>query len=1658
VSGDSTSAIEDGASLPSGAVVQGRYTVVRRLGGGGAASAYAVVDELLGREVALKVLRPASRPAQVQVQEAFREEFTRLSGLYHPNLCQAYDYGAEPRDGGVLHFYTAELVEGEPLDRYARGRPWAAVERPFVGAVKALGFLHRGVGLRHGDFKPANVLVASATGRGVLADLGCAAALDAPPPPTLSGTPEYLSPELIAGEAAGARADLFAVGVTLRRVLDLTSDGGPEPVRDLARRLASERAEERPGDVQEVLELLGESLDPGPPGGRSPRVLGRERELERFDLLLEALLDGAEARRALLLHGPPGVGRSRLLREMKWRAQLRCAVVEGAASAGGGRGGGVMPLLRRALAVAEERGGDARTPVQPAGGGVASVLEGLDRLCAALSRSRPLVLVLDDVQELPEADGVLLEAVFRVIEPSAPLLLLCAGSRAPDVSAPGFEAVELGPLEERDLERWAAPLVQPRDVPVLARVTGGMPAAVEACLGRLASGELQEGELDRAGAAGPRACADRSGDLEPRSPGERRVLGLLAVCRGRLDVEAATGLGLDERALLRLQGEGLIGLRGGDWALAGISDSSAIVGALDASVVAALDEEVAGLLRARLAAAAGDEERSAATARLADHLLAAGDPALVAEGERLAVGERGRALAAPRGWASVAEALAARGRPPEARAAGAEIHLAAGRPERALAALEAMIGEAGGQGLPPPWDAWCERQAGVCCLRLGQPERARAHLERALALVLETDDAARAEAIDQLARLEIQRGDYSGALERALSALEGCALPSLRALLDEDIGVAASYLGRSELARRHLRAAKDHQAAAGRPRDQVRVLSYQAILDYREGDVEAAAAGYRAALEIAERHGLSDQVASAALNLGTACQQRGELGQALASYERGLRIATALGKTATEISLRFNLANLSAEIGLFHRAEVAITRTREAAGAAGLGYFEGATAGLAGDIALARGQTAAARQHFLRARDAFAAQDARREVSEQELRLAEVAIAEGDVAAAAARLDAAIRGGASAAADVSLRAALIRARLLLARGEGAEAASTLEDAQARARALGLRRIEAEVVATLARVFETQGARELARSHRRRARELWERMAASLPEALREPFWLHPERAHLTEPADDEVGPRAGLGTLKRFFEITARLNSSLAVDRVLEQALDAAIELTGAERGFVVLVSEEAREGLEVSVARNLDQERVGRSAQKFSRSIAEKVIESEEPLLAVDAQHDGRFSGTESVHAMRLKSVACVPIRSPGGVLGALYLDNRFERGRFKSFEVDLLQAFADQVAIALTNARLHQALEQRSRELEVEKGHVEELMRGQAREIDRLQGEVEARQRALELRYDYSAIVGRSAPMRAVLETLDRVIDSPLSVLIQGESGTGKELIARAVHFNSPRRSRRFVTVNCAALPETLLEVELFGCVRGAFTGADRDREGLFVAARGGTLFLDEVGEMPPLMQAKLLRVLQEREVVPVGSSQVVAVDVRVLCATNRRLVQEVAAGRFREDLYYRVAVVEITVPPLRDRVDDIPVLAEAILGRLVEQTGRGAKPRPELSQQALRALVRYHWPGNVRQLENVLARAMILAGSSERKLTVDDLDLPRAAPQGAGAGAGAAQDRKEFERDEARRILEALRTSRWNVAAVARRLAIPRNTLYRKLKRYGLLRPEE
>ena len=507
------------------------------------------------------------------------------------------------------------------------------------------------------------------------------------------------------------------------------------------------------------------------------------------------------------------------------------------------------------------------------------------------------------------------------------------------------------------------------------------------------------------------------------------------------------------------------------------------------------------------------------------------------------------------------------------------------------------------------------------------------------------------------------------------------------------------------------------------------------------------------------------------------------------------------------------------------------------------------------------------------------------------------------------------------------------------------------------------------------------------------------------------------------------GRREALDQDALLREVTLVLSCTRA-GRVLELIMDSVIRLSGAERGFVLLRGEDGNQ--EIAAARNMGRTAVETPAAEVSRRIVAQVLESGAPVRIDDALNTPPYSLAESVTRLRIVSVVCVPIEENGRILGTIYLENRTLAGVFSGESERLVAGFARKIGGAILNA---------------------EAFEGLRRSRDRLQQEF-ARESGFE------GVVGRAPAFAEALRIVAVAAESDLPILIEGESGTGKELVARAAHLGSPRKEGPFVSINCAALPAALLESELFGHRRGAFTGATCRRAGLFATANGGTLFLDEIGEMPLELQAKLLRVLQSGEFRSLGSDSVTHTNVRVLSATARDLGRDAREGRFREDLFFRLNGVRVVLPPLRDRREDIPLLVEHFLERCAP-----AGDALRWDADAFACLLAYDYPGNVRQLETIVRRAALFA--REGVVGVDALPpevvglgqgvlrLPARVPTTAAELLSARQAAKAAAAREVERafLLRALAAGGGRPGEAARQAQMNRSQFARMLTKHGL-----
>ena len=474
--------------------------------------------------------------------------------------------------------------------------------------------------------------------------------------------------------------------------------------------------------------------------------------------------------------------------------------------------------------------------------------------------------------------------------------------------------------------------------------------------------------------------------------------------------------------------------------------------------------------------------------------------------------------------------------------------------------------------------------------------------------------------------------------------------------------------------------------------------------------------------------------------------------------------------------------------------------------------------------------------------------------------------------------------------------------------------------------------------------------------------------------------------------------------LMLLYDFSKTVNSHLEdQDEMLDEIMNTAMKMLEADRGFIALVDEDTGE-LTCELVKSGGE---GDFAEKLevSRTIVHKVLNDGVSIMTVNAQEDTKFDKAKSIREYDIRSAVCAPLLFREDILGVVYLDNRGSAGTFSQDDQMFLIALCHQAGVALGNARLHRRVVQENVWLE----------------------------NTLKPKFQ---IVGESGKMKKVFDTIKKVAPTDITVLVEGETGTGKELVAKAIHTLSPRREHAFVPVNCAAIPKELIESELFGHEKGAFTGATNAREGKFQLAHGGTIFLDEIGDMSLDLQAKVLRILEDKELQRVGGSKSIPVDVRIVAATNKDLAEAVEKGTFREDLYYRLNVVAVKLPPLRDRKKDIMPLAEYFVAGRVKK----------ISSKARRLLESYGWPGNIRELRNCVDRAVVLGDGK----VIQPEDLPYTFRKGGQVIPAPLEKLDHMEEDH---IVRVLRYTDWNKSEAAKVLGITRQTLDNKIKKYKI-----
>lgn len=968
-------------------------------------------------------------------------------------------------------------------------------------------------------------------------------------------------------------------------------------------------------------------------------------------------------------------------------------------------------------------------------------------------------------------------------------------------------------------------------------------------------------------------------------------------------------------------------------------------------------------------------------------------------------------------------------------------------------------------------------------LRLSETLRKRHELGRALFALLPLRGSSAAAEPDRTSseeskRYHLQRAmilTRSGELEEATEILE-----SLKSCPGETGDASAAFLSRVALWRRDLPAAEqalerfEHESSLSFDALQARVslllsqgrlddaqafseqakalatsseqhASIQALcanLAQQRGDAALAFDLFRSAAEHAARAGTVLEECTYLAGVAATATNLGQIGSALAASQRSALLFQYLNKP-TEAA-RAWLARTSAfgAIGAKHEARSAAAETIELARQAGDRRCEGFVHLVLADIS----DEAEAREHVQRAETLLQSQPNRQQQPElradDRLRLASRKLRLGDVPT---KMQLELDRLAASQPSVEARLEWWGTRAEVAVGREPDQRRRKEQADQILPALlalipaqGL--IEARGYAfahgaqLAAYAVDGQRARQLSLA----ASEAFRTLHDGTPPELRASVEQLPWAKLIRAPAPSDISPTQ----LADVEHLVAGLSDRTQLKTLLDRVLDALVLWTGVERGLLLLTAPGGQ--LVPRAGRHLARGDLNGPQLKLSKSLAERALSTGEFVVAVDAA-DELPELHESVHTLRLRSVLAVPLIARGEVLGVAYLDDRTRRGAFGERELSWVRLVATLAAVAIAEARDQLQLRRAVRKAQRAEARLAASLARREAQLAVAEQELAHTKNERGTRFSYREIVGNSEQVRQMLRLIDRVAAADIPVLIGGESGSGKELVARAIHRNSDRSEHPFVCENCSAIPESLLESTLFGHVKGAFTGAARQRAGLFEVAHQGTLFLDEIADMSLAMQAKLLRVLESGDVRRVGAERAIQVDVRVVAATHKDLSQLVSQGQFREDLLYRLNVIAVAVPPLRDRRSDIPLLVHHFLKKHGSSSDAAGKP---ITDEAMLILTNFDWPGNVRQLENETRRALVLADGT---ITADDLSPALFGSElrtHVGLNLKARVDSLEAEL-----IHEALRQTTGNQTRAAQLLGISRFGLQKMIKRLGI-----
>ena len=1598
----------------NGTILDNKYQIQAHLGTGGMGEVYRVLDLEQGQDCALKILN--TMVDQKAVHRRFHREFQVLNRFQHPRLVRTYAWGfAEERP-----YFTMEYLPGKTLEKIIADCTHSGQFRTshFFDLIQqiseGLAYIHA-QGAVHRDLKPSNIMILK-TEEGIettILDMGLAKlrhlhSVSITQTGTAIGTAEYMSPEQGKGLWVDHRSDLYSLGIILYEMLTGAPPfSGQNPIsvimkhirespppigeahveiptqtQEIVLKLLAKEPVDRYQSAEEVLRALPSEFVLPDDKQRDvhrkvmrPQFVGRESEMKMLRTMLQDVQAGEQ--RVVLISGESGVGKTRLIEELLGDALIHDFLcLKGASQEEGGQiYGALIDAFQGKVDLVAEL-------PDPAESDKFSVMERWLQLLKRLRQKQPIVLCLEDIQWLDELTLEFLQYVLRDPDPCPFLLCLtCRWSNLEPLpkeiekfihsnAFSGALQIQLKNLPREEVGYLAASMLGeisiPRDaLQSLFRETGGQPLFVVEAIRTLVNADVVRQNVYGDWQWGEFPETLLSDDISEIL--HRRIATLPAV-QQRVMEYACVFLNDFSFDLLAAVWRG---------------DELELLDVLD------------DLIAEELLAACGEAEDQY---RFSQELCRRAIYDHMQDVRRcLLHREIGNTLEETEDAEELTEELADHFAVAKERDKAIKYTRLAGKKalekhayRQARMRFEAVRDWTSDDAFESPADTidfLCD-YANVlrCC---SQHNSALELLDEAKALLP-------ADRKDLKARILWNEGGIHGVLQHGEVAeeyvLEVLQLYQELDDLDGEIQALGGLAYLCDVSGRHEEAI----AYMRREIKKRRVLEdsqKDAFIQEREGQV--ALVEFR--FETAEEH-LKEAV--------------------ITSQQFGLE--------HHRIEALNSLSRVYFYLGDFHRAEAVCHEVIGEWHKRGFVYWEAMNFLYLGELALEHGDFAEALEYAETSAEQFL-ETPRRDYVYRAYAIAATATARmGDTETALEWTKKASEGTQQTSGMYTGILPLVYCGIGVAfaqTGRMSEAEEAFEQAiECRRESKGDHWARALLMAGEFYLQHDDMAK--AQAHLKAAKQAFEEMEMS--------YFLEKTQMLLNQLSRDEDGRGRDVAFSSKIlvdtlsvdrwcllYDVSRELTTERDVKVLLDRTLGNLLTVYPAER-VLVAIKNETQKGFVVDAVRYHNVE--ADDAEALSRGIIRRVIETNEPVLSIDAQTDDRLNRYQSVIDYHIRSVLCVPLfHVSEGVMGALYVDHRGIGNAFSEADQTFLQAFANLVGVALVNARMYEQLEYKARYL----------------------------QQQIERRYQLGDLVGQSDAMQTIYYLIERASQSDIPVLVQGETGTGKELAARAIHYNSARKDQPFLSQNCAALSPDLLQSELFGHKKGAFTGAAANHTGIFEAANGGTVFLDEIADASPQLQRSLLRVLQEGEVRRVGETEDRAVDVRIIAATNRDLKKEVEKGSFREDLYYRLHGIQIDMPPLRRRIEDVPLLAEHLLTQAKEDSNKSVGG---LTVGAIRALTSYDWPGNVRELENKVRLAVVLAEEGG-KITSD---LFSEAVDHAVSGASVEyqkrlQDRvREYEK---RLIMDALEKCEGNITHTAKELGITRAGLQKKINRLGL-----